>query len=165
MNFKKTMIAVAAQLLLVGGAYAQTCTPSAGTLVDNPASNLTVDTCASANQLASVCNGLTPIGNTSDTIFQVQIGAGATGNIQVTPTGYDAYVALMQGTCTGGSTCLREEDNAASGGAETVSAVGLAAGTYFMLITSFSPVAPNCGPTNVVVTPTLPVTLQNFSVN
>lgn len=152
MNFKKTMIAVAAQLLLVGGAYAQTCTPNAGSLTD-ATGTLNIDTCTSTNQLASVCNGLTPIGNTSDTIFQVQIGASATGNIQVTPTGYDAYVALMQGTCTGGSTCLREEDNAASGGMEQVNAAGLAAGTYFMLITSFSPVAPNCGPTVVTVNP------------
>ncbi len=164
MNFKKTMIAIAAQFLLVGGAYAQNCVANAGSLTD-ASGTVNFDTCTSTNQLASICNGLTPIGNTTDTVFQVQIGATATGNIRVTPTGYDAYVALLQGTCTGGSTCLREEDNAASGGAETVSAVGLAAGTYFMLITSFSASAPNCGPTAILVTPTLPVTLQNFSVN
>ncbi len=34
MKIKNTLLAVAAQLLLVGGAYAQNCTPSAGTLTD-----------------------------------------------------------------------------------------------------------------------------------
>jgi hypothetical protein len=163
MKLKNALIAVAAQLLLAGGAYAQTCTPSAGTLIDSPPSNVTVNTCSSTDQLASLCNASTPIGNAPDTIFAVQIGAGATGSITVTPGTYDAYVALLSGTCTGGSTCARETDNPGNV-AETVSASGLAAGSYFLLITSFA-ASGNCGSTGVVVTPTLPVTLQNFSVN
>ncbi|HSX61186.1 MAG TPA: hypothetical protein VLF18_13375 [Tahibacter sp.] len=158
------MIALAAQMLMVGGAYAQTCSPNAGTLIDSPPSTITVDTCASSNQLLSACNGLDAIGASPDTIYSVQIGATATGGIAATPTGYDLKLALLQGACAAGSTCIRDADNGGAGQAENFSVAGLAAGTYFVLLTSFGG-SPDCGSTNIVVTPTLPVTLQNFSVN
>lgn len=163
MNFKKTMIAVAAQLLLVGGAYAQTCTPAAGALTDATAT-ITVNTCTSSNQLLSACNGLDAIGASPDTIYSVQIGAGATGGIAATPTGYDLKLALLQGTCTAGSTCIRDADAGGVGAAEQFSVVGLPAGAYFALLTSFGG-SPDCGSTSITVTPTLPVALQNFSVD
>jgi hypothetical protein len=161
MKIKNTLLAVAAQLLLVGGAYAQNCTPSAGTLTD-ASGTVSVNTCTSTDQLASICNSSTPIGAGRDTVYAVQIGAGATGNIGVTAP-FDSYVALLQGTCTGGATCSREADSTGVGGLETISAVGLPAGPYFLLITSFT--AADCGQTSITVNPTLPVTLQNFSVN
>jgi len=163
MNFKKTLVAVAAQLLLAGGAYAQTCTPAAGTLSDATGS-INVNTCTSTNQLSTACNGLDAIGTSPDTIYQVQIGAGATGGIGITPTGYDAKLALLTGSCSAGSTCIRDADAGGIGAPENFSVSGLAAGTYWVLITSFGG-SPDCGATGVAVTPTLPVTLQNFSVN
>lgn len=163
MNFKKTMIAVAAQMLLVGGAYAQTCTANAGALND-ATGTISIDTCTSSNQLLSACNGLDAIGVSPDTIYSVQIGAGATGGISATPTGYDLKLALLQGTCTAGSTCIRDADAGGVGAAEQFSVVGLAAGSYFALLTSFGG-SPDCGSTSITVTPTLPVALQNFSVD
>lgn len=161
MKLKNALIAVAAQLLLVGGAYAQTCTPTAGALTE-ASQDVGINTCTSTDQLASLCNSSTPIGSAVDTIYSVQIGATATGNINVSPGTYDAYAALLQGTCSGGSTCSRESDN--SGNAdENLSVAGLPAGAYFLLVTSFT--AGACGQTVVDVDPTLPVTLQNFSVN
>ena len=164
MNFKKTMIAVAAQFLLVGGAYAQTCTAQAGALTDAPPNTITVNTCSSSNQLLSACNGLDAIGASPDTIYSVQIGATATGSIAATPTGYDLKLALLQGTCTAGSTCIRDADAGGIGAAESFTVVGLPAGSYFALLTSFGG-SPDCGSTSVTVTPTLPVSLQNFSVD
>ena len=163
MNFKKTMIAVAAQLLLAGGAYAQTCTPTAGALTDGTGT-IVVDTCTSTNQLLTACNGVDAIGASPDTIYSVQIGAGATGSIAATPTGYDLKLALLQGTCAGSSTCIRDADAGGIGGAEQFSVAGLAAGSYFVLLTAFGG-SPDCGSTSITVTPLLPVTLQNFSVN
>jgi hypothetical protein len=163
MKFKKMMVAVAAQMLLVGGAYAQTCTPTAGTMTDS-FGTVNVNTCSSTNQLLSSCSGLNAIGASPDTIYQVQIGAGATGNISIAPTGYDATLALMSGSCSAGSFCARESEAGAIGVTETVQLSGLTAGPYWVLITSFGG-APDCGPTAVTVTPLLPVTLQNFSVN
>lgn len=163
MNFKKTLVAIAAQMLLVGGAYAQTCTPSAGTLSD-ATGTATINTCTSTNQLSTACNGVDAIGVSPDTIYQVQIGAGATGGIGIAPTGYDAKLALLSGSCSAGATCIRDADANGIGGAESFSVAGLGAGTYWVLITSFGG-SPDCGSTNVTVTPLLPVTLQNFSVN
>ncbi|MBL8299082.1 MAG: hypothetical protein JNN30_12155 [Rhodanobacteraceae bacterium] len=161
MNFKKTMIAVAAQLLLVGGAYAQTCTPSAGAL---NVGSITVDTCASTNQLLSLCNGLDSIGASEDTVYSLTLGNSPTGSVTATPTGYDLKLALLSGTCSASTTCTRDADSAGAGGAESFNLTGLTAGSYFVFLTSFGG-TPDCGSTNIVVTPTLPVALQNFSVN
>lgn len=163
MNFKKTMIAVAAQLLLVGGAYAQTCTPTAGVLND-ATGTINVNTCTSTNQLLTACNGVDAIGASPDTIYSVQIGASATGSIAATPTGYDLKLALLQGTCSGSSTCIRDADAGGIGAAEQFSVSGLAAGGYFVLLTAFGG-SPDCGATSITVTPTMPVALQNFSVD
>jgi hypothetical protein len=163
MKIKNALMVAAAQLLLAGGAYAQTCAPSAGVLNDATGS-INFNTCTSTDQLASICNSSTPIGNAPDTVYAVQIGATATGQIQVNPTGYDAYAALLQGTCTGGATCSREADSTGVGGQEVITASGLAAGSYFLLVTSFA-ASGNCGATGITVVPTLPVTLQNFSIN
>lgn len=163
MNLKKTMIAVAAQMLLVGGAYAQTCTPAAGQLTESQL-NVSVNTCSSTNQLLSACNGLDAIGASPDTIYSVQLGATATGGIAAAPTGYDLKLALLQGTCSAGSTCIRDADAGGAGAAETFNVVGLAAGTYYVLLTSFGG-SPDCGQTNITITPTLPVALQNFSID
>jgi hypothetical protein len=71
------------------------------------------------------------------------------------------YIALMQGSCSGASPCPREEDANPAGGSETISLTGLAAGQYFLAVTSFT--AGQCGSVTLEL-PTLPVTLQNFSV-
>jgi len=160
MKFKNILLAIAAQLLLAGGTYAQTCVPSAGSLSD-ATGTIFVNTCNSTDQLASICNSSTPIGAGRDTIYSVQIGVGPAGSIVVTAP-FDAYVALLQGMCTGGATCAREADSVGVGGAESVSMVGLPVGSYFLLITSFT--AADCGNTSVTVTPPFPVMLQQFSV-
>lgn len=162
MKIKNTlMAAAAAQLLLVGSVYAQTCTPTAGAL--SSGQNITIDTCTSTDQLATLCNSSTPIGAATDTIYSAQIGATASGNLVITPT-YDAYAALLQGTCSGGATCAAESDNPGTA-AESLTLTGRPAGAYFLLITSFTAPGPgSCGSTQIQV-PTLPVTLQNFSVN
>ncbi|HWU52087.1 MAG TPA: hypothetical protein VN153_04655 [Tahibacter sp.] len=162
MKLKSTMTALAAQLLLAGAAAAQTCTPSAGPLND-ASGTLNIDTCSSTDQLTSICNSSTPIGNAPDTIYSVNIVPPGL-RVEVTPSNYDAYVAALQGTCSGGATCVRESDNPGVGaaGKETISFVGASPGTYFLLITSFNAVG-NCGPTVVQPFPT-PVSLQSFSI-
>lgn len=163
MNFKKMLIAVVAQMLLAGGAYAQSCTASAGALTDSTGA-ITIDTCSSANQLLSACNGLDAIGASPDTIYSLQLGATANGVISATPTGYDLKLALLQGSCSAGSTCIRDADFGGVGGAEQFSVTGLPAGGYFMLLTSFGG-TPDCGSTSITVNIIVPVSLQSFSVD
>ncbi len=164
MLIQKLTTALSCTFLFVGSVFAQVCSPNGGTLAWGDTS-FNVDTCTSANQLNAICSGLTPIGNATDTIYQLNVPANAGGALSATPTGYDLYLAVLQSSCTGGSVCSREQDDASVGGAETVLFAGLPAGTYFLLLTSFNAASPNCGPTSVVFNPTVPVTLQQFSVD
>jgi len=160
MKIKNVMIVLATQCLLVGGAMAQTCTPS-GTLND-ATGNININTCTSTDQLTSICNSSTPVGNAPDTIYSLQVAPTSNTLISVTPTGYDVYIALLQGTCSGGATCSRESDSSGVGGQETFSVTGLSPGPYFLVITSFAATG-NCGSTSIVAFGT-PVTLQSFSI-
>lgn len=161
---KTTWRAVAAVLILGlgGAAQAQTCTPQAGSLNDASAT-FSVNTCQSTNQLLSLCNGLDAIGASPDTIYSMQFTTPPVGGIVATPTGYDLKMALLQGTCSAGSTCLREADSGGAGAAENLLVTGVPIGNYFLVLTSFGG-SPDCGPTQVVVNLIIPVTLQRFSI-
>lgn len=154
--------AALAFLCLGGAAQAQTCTPSAGAITDGTGT-INVNTCQSTNQLLSACNGLDAIGASPDTIYSLQLGAGGIGSLTAAPTGYDLKLALLQGTCSAGSTCIRDADAGGIGVAESFSIAGLPAGAYFMLLTSFGG-SPDCGPTAISYF-SVPVTLQRFSID
>lgn len=163
---KKVLLGAAAlaALFSAAGAFAQTCTASAGALNGaNSGTNVTFDTCTATDQLAVSCSGLNPIGPAQDAIWSVQLGPGAHSgefNISTTVGTFDIYAGLMSGTCSGGSPCPAEADSNGPGGAETLAIGSLAAGTYYLLVTSFSA---SCGSVTLAVPP-LPVSLQSFSV-
>ncbi|HSX61188.1 MAG TPA: hypothetical protein VLF18_13385 [Tahibacter sp.] len=151
--------------LVSGAAYAQSCSPTAGALIDGPP--ISVDTCASSNQLLSACNGLDAIGTSPDTIYSLTLPAGATptGGIHATPTGYDLKLSLLQAPCSGGSTCIRDADSGGVGAQENFSVAGLVGPqSFFLLLTSFGG-SPDCGVTTITVTPPVPITLQKFSID
>lgn len=156
-----------AGLAMVSSAFAQTCVPSTGTpALGGSNSNTTTapyDTCGAIDALNQMCSSSGTSGAT-DAIYSLNLGPGAiSGNLTVNTTSptYDIYIALMQGACSGASPCLREEDANPAGGSETIPLTGLAAGQYYLAVTSFT--AGQCGPVTVDL-PTLPVTLQGFSV-
>jgi hypothetical protein len=160
--------------VLAGSVFAQVCTPSAGTIaLDGPESLTTAisnfDTCGVSNQLGAMCSSATTSAAT-DAIWSVTLGPGPIGGasgaeqnfvISTTAAGYDMYAAILQGTCADSAPCPREVDSAGAGGTESISIDGLAAGQYFLAITSFT--AGQCGPVTIAV-PRLPVALQNFTV-
>lgn len=157
-----------------GSASAQVCTASAGTIALTGANSLTTpinnfDTCGVSNQLGAMCSSATTSAAT-DAIWSVTLGPGPIGGpsaaeknfvISTSAGTYDMYVAVLQGACADSAPCPREVDSAPAGGAETISIDGLAAGQYFLAVTSFT--AGQCGPVTIAV-PRLPVALQNFSV-
>ncbi|MBX3696672.1 MAG: hypothetical protein KF811_02595 [Dokdonella sp.] len=157
-----------------GSALAQTCTASAGAIPLSGPNSLTTpitnfDTCGVTNQLGAMCSSATTSAAT-DAIWSVTLGPGAIGGatppeqnfvISTSSGTYDMYVAIMQGSCADSAPCPREVDSAPAGGTESISIDGLAAGQYFLAVTSFT--AGQCGPVTIAV-PRLPVSLQNFSV-
>lgn len=164
-NFLLGATALAA-LIGAGGAMAQTCTAAAGSIngTSNGQTIGPIDTCAQTNQLVTNCSSLNPIGAAQDAIFAVKVGPGAhSGNFVIsTTTGtFDVYAGLMSTACAAGSPCPLEADSNAAGGSETLGPIdGLANGDYWLLVTSFTA---QCGSISIAV-PTLPVTLQGFSV-
>lgn len=165
---KKILLGAIAVTALVGAgsAFAQTCTPTSGAFTG--ANSNTVfgpfDTCGATNQLVTNCSGLNPIGTATDAIFSVQIGPGAhSGNFVISTTAgtFDIYAGIMSGSCGAGSPCPVEADSNGAGGSETLAIDGLANGSYWLIVTSFT--AGQCGAINIAI-PTLPVSLQSFSV-
>ncbi|MEZ5462438.1 hypothetical protein [Dokdonella sp.] len=149
-----------------GCVSAQVCTPTAGNIT-GAQSGIPLpsyDTCTATDQLAVSCSGLNPIGNATDAIWSVQVGPGAHSGSMVISTSnaaYDIYVGLMSGSCNGSSPCPLEADSAGAGGTETLGPMdSLANGTYYLLVTTFGA---GCGPVTIT-NPTLPVALQEFSV-
>jgi hypothetical protein len=157
---------VAASLAFAGASFAQTCTPSAPPITGaNSGQTLAAyDTCTATDQLAVSCSGLNPIGPATDAIWSVTVGPGAhSGSFTIATSNgaYDLYAGLMSGSCSGASPCPLEADSAGPGGSETLGPIdSLANGTYFLLVTTFGA---GCGPVTITV-PTVPVTLQGFSV-
>lgn len=157
-----------------GSAFAQTCTPSAGAIALSGPDSLTTpitnfDTCGVTNQLVVMCSA-SGTSSATDAIWSVNLGPGAIGGatapeqnfvISTSSGTYDMYAALMSGACSGAAPCPVEADSNPAGGSETISVQGLAAGQYFLAVTSFT--VGQCGPVTIAV-PRLPVSLQNFSV-
>lgn len=165
---KKIALAVAA-LAIFGSASvsAQTCTANAAfPSVPDAGGPVVVngDSCTGAtNQLNASCSDANPIGAANDYVYSFNLGTGASGNASLAPTGWDAYLAIMAASCASTATCPTESENGGNGVTEQVNFTGIAAGSYFLLVSSFA-AAGNCGPFALTITPTLPVSLQKFSV-
>lgn len=150
--------------------YAQSCgTPTplvSGQTITNAGGLPT--TCGGDQSFTDICGGATLTGPSN--VYSMSVSGTPSGSITVTPTSpttYDTAIAIVGpgATCAGSvGTCAATSDSAGTGGAETVSLTGLAAGTYYLVISSFNTTAANqCGPYGITVG-TLPVKLQNFSV-
>lgn len=165
---------VVAGVAFAGLASAQTCTPSAGAIALAGPQSLTTavtnyDTCTATNQLNFMCSS-SGTSAATDAIWSVTLGPGAIGGatpaeknfvVSTSSATYDIYLAILQGACSDAAPCPREIDDNGPGASETISIDGLAAGQYYLAVTSFT--VGQCGPVTIAV-PRLPVALQNFSV-
>ena len=144
---------------------AQTCTANAAfpPVPVGPPPVITANSCTAANQLNFSCSDANSIGSAADFVYSFAASGTPNGNASLAPTGWDAYLAIMSTACSSASVCPQESENGAIGVTESVPFTGLAAGNYFLLVSSFAG-ASNCGPFTLTITPTLPVSLQQFSV-
>jgi len=161
------LLALLGVAVFASSATAQTCTtPTA--LTSGLNNGLAGNSCAPPggtgdNSVANACDGSQITGAAA--VFSWTVNGGSpTGNITVTPNGWDTAIFIGHGadcaTANGGF-CDSKADTAGNV-AETL-AVPTAANTYFLLISSFS-AGVACGP-YTISTGTLPVKLQGFSVD
>ena len=163
---KKYALALAALAVVCSSSVsAQTCTANAAFPAVPPGPPVVVngDSCTATNQLNLSCSDANPIGAAADFVYSFTAAGTPNGNASLAPTGWDAYLAIMSGACSSASVCPQESEAGGNGVTEMVPFTGLAPGNYFLLISSFAAAA-NCGPFTLTLTPTLPVTLQNFSI-
>ena len=147
-----------------GAVLAQSCASPLGFNTPPTGPTAAGNTCTGANNLGTLCGLFNSPEN--DDVYQFSIGAGYTAtSITLTTTSgtYNPAIALLSGSCGGGTSCTDVADSNGAGSGETLSTVGLANGTYFMVVTS-SPGTNTCGDYNITANGTLPVKLQKFSV-
>jgi hypothetical protein len=152
----KIALGVSLLAFSAGSAFAQTCAsplPIAGGVFNG-------DTCTAANTLPSYGGTVSP---QREVIYSF-VAQGANGTIDITGAIPGGAVFLMPSPCSSSTDPI---DFGFQGVPLTLSDSGTVNGqTYYVIVTT-DPGGPNdaCGAYTLTVTPTLPVELQNFSVD
>ena len=116
------------------------------------------------NGAQTLCGGVS-YSTTGTDVWAVQLGAAQNFTFSVTSAAFVPDIALLSGACADNSACVNNTDYGGSGPTATSATVsGNAAGTYYLVITDSSATGAQCGAYNLTVTGTLPVKLQDFSV-
>ena len=147
-------------------AWAQTCTAS-GTFTG---ASYAGTTCGANAAFVKVCQNGDTLGSSALDAVQVNVGAGNSNlNFTLTTPAFTPEVAVIASPCSANSSCIVDQESATTGTAGTPASIStgslgtLAAGTYFVLV--FDTNDGLCGSYNLTATGTLPVKLENFSVN
>jgi len=141
---------------------AQSCSANAGTI--SATGNYSGNTCeAAGSTLAKACSNANTFNGAGVSIFQVNFGSPNNVTFTVTGAAFIPAIALIKATCSSSTACIIDQ-SAASGNTVAGSTTGQTAGTYFLIVGDYDVDSPGCGAFNLAVTGTLPVSLQNFSV-
>ena len=166
----KTICSLATLALMAfsSASMAQTC--ASPTVLASGASGVTGNSCVAPTgtgdgTLGNVCDNAQITGSTA--VYTWTNNSNTTsGNITVTPTGWDAAIFIGTGATCAASTagfCTSSADAGGSGVAETLAVPASATNTYYLFISSLA-AANTCGAYSITAG-TLPVKLQNFSIN
>jgi hypothetical protein len=120
---------------------------------------------AAFNGAGTFCGGVS-YSNTGTDVWQVSVGAAQNFTFSVTSAVFTPDIAIFApGSCVDNSACVNNTDYSTGTGTATSAAItGNAAGTYFIVVTDSTAVGAQCGAYNLTVAGTLPVKLQDFSV-
>ncbi len=94
--------------------------------------NSTVDATSATNN-AGFINGTGCVGAMNDGVWYTFVGDGSNISITVTPTAWDAKIAVYTGTC-GTFTCISEANNGLVGNTETDTFTSVSGTTYYVNI-------------------------------
>ena len=161
---------IAGCLLGVGStAFAASCSNIQSPVIDstNQAGPFSGNSCgnnAAFNGASTFCGG-TSYSNTGTDVWQVTLGAAQNFTFTVTTSAFTPDIALFSGSCTDAATCVNNTDYNAASPNTTATYTGNPAGTYFIVITDSTASGAQCGAYNLSLAGTLPVKLQNFSIN
>lgn len=142
---------------------AQTCASPLSYNTPPSAPTATGDTCAASDAVALYCGSLDSSGK-NDVVYQINVGASKTAT-QITITGggagFTPSLFIYSDACNTANNCLATGDTSTPADLS-----GVGPGTYYMAISAGpSEAAGACGTYAITADGTLPVKLQNFSVN
>jgi hypothetical protein len=150
-------------------AFAATCNATLGPINTSnvPPGTFSGSDCganANFNGAGTLCGGVS-YSNTGTDVWQVQMGAGQNFTFSVTSAAFVPDIALLSTACADNSPCVNNTDYSSGTGTATSTTVsGQPAGTYYLVVTDSTASGAQCGAYNLAITGTLPVKLQNFSV-
>jgi hypothetical protein len=173
MNLNKSLLALCLAFGIAGSAAAQTCaSPLTFNFANPQAPTGSGDTCTATNSITDICNEASPSpGN--DVVYAFNVNsAGAAGytalNLALTTSSgtFNPVLALIgpNVACSGDATCLRTASTGGAGAGETLNVGTLGNGSYFLIV-SADPGGATCGQFTVTASGSLPVALQNFSID
>lgn len=161
--------AVLAAATFAGNAVAQSCTSAVSQTITAPtASAINGNSCQGSSTLANFCQNADPMNGAGVAVYALAVGAANTGvSVSVTSATFHPYLAVQKPDSTNGCTssdqCVSSTQNV---GTSTINLPnGSAAGTYYIVVGDTDTDTPGCGAFGLTVSGTLPVKLQNFSVN
>lgn len=161
-------LAVVAGCLFAGSAFAQ-CVND--TSISASPSNFAGNTCGKNLAFTSFCSGGNVPNGAGTSIVQLNVGTGAnlTFTVVSTTSGFNPELAYITGACSQLVGCTVDQTQPVpSPGSQTVGPVSPVPqpgpGPSFIIISDLNAETPGCGAYNLAITGTLPVKLQDFSV-
>ncbi|MDR3388403.1 MAG: hypothetical protein P4L92_15250 [Rudaea sp.] len=162
MKASHSALALVAGCLLASSVFAQCTNDTTLTATGSFAGN----TCGKNLALTSFCSGGDVPNGAGTSVVQLNVGNSANITIGVvsSTTGFNPELAYTTGACSSLSACTVDDTNNTQTVGPDTPTTQPAAGTTFIFISDLNAESPGCGNYNLTVGGTLPVKLQNFSV-
>jgi hypothetical protein len=165
MKLKATITAlllVGVGLGYAGVAGAQSCAGTQSTL-SSTTTSFAGNNCGNNSNFTRICSNGDTLGGGGMDVISFPIGASATAiTFSLQSAAFVPELAVLGSPCSSSTACIVDTTIAATGTASGTVPAGQAAGTYFVFVADTNDA--NCGAYNLSFTGTLPVKLQDFSV-
>ena len=164
-NFAPSVLIAAVCCVFAVPSFAATCNSTLGPITAaGPFSGSDCGNNLNYSGSAALCGGVS-FSTTGTDVWQVSVGAAQNFTFSVTSAAFTPDIALLSGSCADNATCVNGTDYSTGTGTATSAAVtGNAGGTYFLVVTDSTATGAQCGAYNLTIAGTLPVKLQDFSV-
>jgi hypothetical protein len=159
--------------LYASGVSAQVCNGAIASTI-SAAGTVNGNSCQAVQSISNACVNQDPMNGAGEAIYALTVGtnnAGVTLTVNSTGTpAFSPYVALQKPDTTNGCDTIDGCTFDSQSNVGTTTETGTlptasAAGTYYVIVADTNSDTPGCGAFSLVVAGTLPVQLQNFSVN
>ena len=148
--------------------FAATCSSTQGTATI--AADVAGNSCGNNTNFSgsfALCGGV-GFSTTGTDAWVVNMGASQNFTFSVTTSAFTPDIALLSGACADNSPCVGGTDyigpNGAPSTATSATVSGNPAGTYWLIVTDPTAAGAQCGAYTLTLAGTLPVKLQDFSV-